>query len=258
MAVRSSALGKLVRDLKRDDEDGLLVTPRIRQWLVEHSTVPMTDEMVETMVSIVTDTGNHDRSGRFGASSRGTCLRQQIFKFLGMESEPSFDPGLHNIFIDGQWRHLRWQMMGLHAGVFTHVETDFVVPRYRLKVSVDALNMREKWLFELKGAGTIPEEPPWAHVLQIHTYFLATGLRRASYLVEHKQRQTYQEWVIENDPKVLQIVKDELGELNESVETRTLPAVLPECQQKKGAYRSCPFSRTCTACTSWPDRRDWS
>lgn len=234
---------KTVRNLKKNE---LLITPRVTEFLIKNPNMIISDENAEVLRTIVTDNSNSVRHGRFGASSRGTCLRQQIFKYLGMPGKAGLDPILHNIFLDGTWRHIRWQMMGLEAGFFTHVEVPAAKPKLRLSISIDALNQDEEWLFELKGASRMPNEVPEKHLLQIGTYFLVTGYEKAVYLVEDKRSQDWKEWVVYRDPKIMKSVEEELDALNEAVEHRKLPAALPGAASgKEGECKTCPFQPWC-------------
>jgi len=153
---------------------------------------------------------------------------------------------------------LRWQMMGLDAGIFTHVEVPYAKPEYRLTVSVDAVNEDEGWLFELKGSRTMFGEPPMPHLLQIHTYFLATGMKRAVYVVEHKATQEWREWVIDVDPALYRVVLDELRALNHAVDERKLPKVLDECKSKQGCFKDCPYATKCLDQHEYPAAGRWS
>lgn len=234
-----------------------LVTPRMVDWLTENGRIPPTEEMGEVAVSILTDGSNDIRHSRFGASSRGTCLRSQLFAYVGMPGQRPLDYLLNNIFADGSMRHLRWQLMGLSAGVFTHVEVPAKKPELNLSVSIDAVNVNEKWLFELKGAHMIPKEPPLNHLLQIHTYFVATGYEVASYLVEDKRTNEWKEWIIKKDDQYEHAVLQELGELNDHLKEGTLPAVLTACETKTGPYKRCPYRRNCLGCTTLPEKPEW-
>lgn len=254
-----SDLKKRVRLKKSAREDGLILTPRVVSWLSKNTDVrpEAGSDIEEEMLRIMRSDANSKREGRFGASSRGNCLRRQLFMYLGMESENWIDWSLANIFFDGHMRHLKYQLMGLHGGFFTHVEWPFADPARRVTVSVDALNEEEGWLFELKGAYKIPDEVPWHHLLQIHTYFLITGYAVCVYLVEEKGSQRIKEWVVRKDPKIMAIIEKELDDLNEAVETEVLPPVKAECEKREGEYKECPYARYCRSQKEWPTDGQW-
>lgn len=256
----------MMKSLKRTD--ALLMTPKIEAFLRRVPDGVIWDEAaLELWRGLVTRAmGNEDRSGRFGASSRGTCHRRQVFTYLGMPQGRILDVEIQNLFNDGKWRHLRWQMMGMQSGALTHVEWPAVLSKYRVKVSMDGLNADEGWLFELKGDrnySRVLNEDDHKHVLQIHTMLIATGYDVASYVIEDKSSQQFREIVIRRDPKIIEEVRVELEELNEYVEGHRLPDILPACASKAGPYRTCPYASQCIerhndVGNQWPDRAgDW-
>lgn len=252
------SLGQLVKSIKKAET--LIVTPRIEAWLREHPDgIVWDDAGIELWRQLVQRTviDNNDRSGRFGASSRGVCLRRQVFTYLGMPAVRLLDPATANLFNDGKLRHLKWQMMGLQSGTFTHAEYPHARPKWRVKVSMDGLNVDDAWLFELKGDSNwsraldgIPEP----HMLQMHTMMFVTGWDMFVYVIEDKRSLDWREIIVRRDPALIAQVKQELEELNEYVEHRRLPDILPACSQKTGPYRTCPFAGACLSQPHWPDK----
>lgn len=260
------SLFKTIRVIKKAET--LLVTPKVLAFLREHPDGVVWDEAGYQLWREITQRamGNDHRGGRFGASSRGTCLRKQIFVFLAMPSGQIIDPDLQNLFNDGKWRHLRWQMMGVQSGALTHAEWPVALPKYRLTTSLDGLNSHDSFGFELKGDRNwtrVMDGVPQAHGLQIHTMMLATGWDTFVYVIEDKSSQQWREIIVHRDPKVITQVVEELEVLNEYVEDRKLPPILPACASKEGPYRSCPFAAQCLerhnrVGNQWPDRDgDW-
>ena len=227
-----------------------ILSPRVLNWLHDNSSFTVPPEHESELIRITTDSSNSVRHGRFGASSRGDCYRQQVFKFLGVDGIGHSDPVLSNIFLDGTWRHVRWQMMGLANGWFTDVEVRRSLPELRLVVSADALNTDEGWGFELKGtsqlSSIIRNGVPEKHLLQIHTMMMVFDIDTWVYMAEDKSRQEIHEVVIYRDDQLAQSVKDEISELNSSIESRELPEVLPACKGSDGRlFRGCPFRDVC-------------
>lgn len=262
-----SGLTSRIKSIKKATP--LLVTPRVEAFLARNPEGVVWDEDGFRLFREIVERsgGNEDRSGRFGASSRGSCLRRQVFTFLGMPELRLIEAEVQNLFNDGKWRHLRWQMMGVQSGALTHAEWPTAVPNYRLKVSMDGLNADEGFLFELKGDrnySRVMDGVPDAHILQIHTMFLATGYDTAAYLIEDKASQQWREIVVKRDHKITRFVRDELEVLNDHVEDHKLPDILPACAAKEGPYRTCGYARECLRRhyedgDQWPDRPgDWA
>jgi hypothetical protein len=250
-----TSLAQLIKNVKRTGD--LIVTPRIEQWLIDHPEGIVIDdpEVAEIIMGLFQSKENQDRSRRFGASSRGTCMRSQMFQYLGVPGLATVNASQQNLFNDGTWRHVRWQAMGLLAGVFTHVEVPVTMPLYNLKVSIDAVNVDEGWLFELKGHSAYTktlEGISERHMKQIHTMMLATGYDICVYVVEDKRSQEWREVVVRKDPEVMREVKQELRELSQCLTDKKMPVIQPECMQKTGDYKKCPWRETCLTLKKWP------
>lgn len=264
-----SGLARRLKTIKKAETQR--VTPLIETFLMDNPEGVIWDDagfaLFREIVQRAQGNDAAGRAGRFGASSRGTCKRRQMFSFLGMPSLRIMDPEVQNLFNDGKWRHLRWQMMLVQSGAATHAEWPAVLKKFRMKVSMDALNADERWIFELKGDRYIPrilgEGIPEAHVLQIHSMLLVTGWSEAVYIMEDKGTQQWREFAVTKDPAIMRVVREEMEELNSHVERRVLPDVLPACAVKEGPYRTCPYARQCidrhqTVGNQWPDEPgDW-
>jgi hypothetical protein len=256
------SLARTIKNLKKGEQ--LVITPRIDTWLRQNPEGVVFNEQTIDLIRQITkgNEANSKREGRFGASSRGTCQRRQVFAYLGLPQTGALDPVLVNLFNDGKWRHMRWQLMGMQAGVFTHIEHPISVPQLRLKISLDALNADEGWFCEVKGASDYANKVlsgvPEAHNLQMHTCMLATGWDMCVYIVEDKRSQEWREVIVRKDPVIYRAVKRELALLNESVEYQRLPGVLPACEAGQGPYKACPYRGHCldqkyVHGDEWPD-----
>ena len=259
----ATSLESIIRRIKQSAD--LIVTPRLDRWLLEHpeGIVLQSDSERALLARLTSDASNSQRSARFGASNRGTCLRQQVFRYLAMPGLLIADSRLQNLFNDGTWRHIRHQMMGMIGGWFTDVEVKATLPQYNLGTSLDGENTSEGWGFELKGTsnfGRIVEyDIPHGHMLQMTTTMMARDLDRMVYLAEDKRTQAWKEIVIQRDALLVREVKDELNRATDAIEDERLPPVLDACRIKKGdEYQSCPFRRFCPSQKAWPKDGVWS
>lgn len=242
---------KLLKKLK---ETNLIMTPRLETWLMSNSNLVVSEEHAKTLTEIVT-AQPRDRSKGFSSSSRGTCLRAQMFQYIGVPTMGRGDSRLHSIFIDGTWRHIRWQMMLLEAGILTDIEVPFHNETYRLRGSLDGTNEDEGWGWELKGTSNSSvvsgsADPFHNHLLQIHTYFVGRpDIERFVLLYEDKKFQSYREIVVERTPELVKEVREELEYLNECADDQTLPPVLSDCQRAQGrTFRECAYRDICREC----------
>lgn len=238
-----------LKDAVKGQTRELILTPRIAKWNVEHfGGAPLSDGVANRMLALMMNDDNSKRSGRFGASSRGDCLRRQ---YMGYAGEHAVYPStLSGIFADGTWRHLRWQAQGLEAGWFEEVEHKAAIPELYVGVSLDGVNWTEGWGFELKGTSSLhtikQSGVPHKHRLQIHTMMLATGLDTFVYLAECKRTQEVYEIVVHRDDETMEEVRDELEALASHAKGDTPPEPLTACLGRSGAeYRNCPYSHTC-------------
>lgn len=226
------------------------ITPRLHAWLNSHDGVKIEDlDMAKRVLDILAP-GEHDRSGVFHPSQLYQCPRRQVFEFDGLERRMEYNPTLRNLFNDGHFRHLRWQIMLLNAGILTDVEVKVSIPEYRLGGSMDGVNDNEGWMFELKGTsqyqtvlqrGAMP-----AHVKQVHAYLLASGLESALIVYECKSSQQWQEIEVKRDPAIIDEIESILQDLNRAIDTGELPEVLHECQNQTGPkFNQCPYSGVC-------------
>lgn len=229
--------------------DEKILTPRINEWQREHfGGATLSEPVARRLMELMMDNSNNDRSKRFGASAATDCHRQQMFSYLGLPSY--FDLDLSGIFIDGTWRHLRWQGQGLEAGWFDEVEFKAAIPGLNLGVSLDGINHDEEWGFELKGSSNLrkikEEGPPRKHLGQMHRCMAAAEIETFVYIAEDKRTQEFHEVVVHLDDKIMKEEMDELERLTEHVEAGTVPDILPECANGKGAkFRGCPYKLVC-------------
>ena len=261
----SAGLTKTIKALK--GKSNLLVTPKIEDFMRRNPEGIIWNQQAYDLIKEITQKweANSSRGGRFGASGRGKCKRRQIFAYLDMPSPYVTDTDQQNLFEDGKWRHLRWQVKGVQAGALTHVEHPYEYKPLRVSGAMDGLNSYDSFGFELKGDRRMVRSMdgvPDDHNMQIHTMLLATGWDRFVYIIEDKATQNFREIVVKRDKRVINLVRAELEELNEHVEDHRLPPILPACAAKEGPYRSCPFASKCLERHAdgdyWPDRAgDW-
>ncbi|CAB5220299.1 hypothetical protein UFOVP238_19 [uncultured Caudovirales phage] len=239
------SLKNLIKAIKSDQR----ISPAVQTWFSQNQELVLSKHtaslIAEQMVKVP-----RDRSASFSSSSRGDCHRKQVFGYLGAPTSASIDTKLRNIFLDGHWRHHRWQALLLHLGVLTHIESPWEIPELRLKGSLDGVNAEQEWGFELKGINdngyknVLHNGPLHKHLLQIHTYMVGTGMDEFALVYENKNTNDFVEFTVHKDDDIMGQVMDELGLLNDSVDTKTLPPMLIQCQETPDyqcAYREhCP------------------
>ena len=246
----SANLKRMVRVAKQQSR----ITPKLTGWLASHGEgVVVTDEETEALLLRLVKPGG-SRSHAFHPSQLYQCPRRQVFDYYGVEGLRAYNPQLQNIFNDGTWRHMRWQIMLLNAGILDRVEVKVTVPELRLSGSMDGVNDTDGWMFELKGTsqfstikknGVMP-----AHVKQVQTYLMAAELDSAVVVYEDKLSQNWAEFDVHRDEGTVREVTAILEVLNEAVDHERLPEMLDDCKTATGkTFDQCPYSHVCREST---------
>jgi len=233
------------------------ITPKITPWLVNNPNgVRITSpETLEKITNILMPKISKSRAGAFHPSQLYQCERAQVYGYHDAPTTREYNPQLQNLFNDGHFRHLRWQIMLLEAGLITDIEVPVYSTGYRLEGSMDGINAEEKWMFELKGTsqfksvkskGAMP-----AHIKQVHAYLLASGLDKAIVIYECKSTQEWIEIVIPRDENIINEIKEILESLNDAITNNYLPERLEGCENKTGTtFNSCSYSQICHGCNT--------
>jgi hypothetical protein len=195
------------------------------------------------------------RERKFRASGMGTCLRRRMFAVMGVPESRKNDTTLQNIFNNGNFAHLRWQMAGLTAGWLKACEVPADTPE--LGTTLDGI-CDDDSIFEFKsinsrGFRQVTEYgADYKHVMQTHAMFIASGKDKASIVYEDKDRQEWLEVRIVRTDEVEDDVRRELDALVQGRESESLPPMKPYCTTKEGAeWRNCPFRDVCPLLTTW-------
>lgn len=253
------SLSKLIKATKA----ALPVTQVHEQYLARSSNVRVSEQVAQFVVSELTSP-QRERRWTFSASARGTCQRQQVLKRLGYPGKEGFTTDQSAIFHHGTWVHLKWQAMGLDAGWLKEVEVPCRIDEYNVTGTIDGLldpsctgGVDMGW--ELKsinsrGFRIVNESGPLLkHLLQVHCYMLATGIKAWSIVYEEKDSQQWKEFVVPEDPDLREQVILELKAVNAAYEMQKLPPMKSRCEEEEGVeFRSCPFRKTCPHMKEWP------
>ena len=243
-------LGSLV---KRSSERQWL-TPRYEEYVVGNRSVP---EERDALVEIMTR-APRVRTSSFSASDAGTCMRRRQFKYAkstGVGEPIKVDARSGNIFMTGDYVHLRHQVAGIVGKYLKKAEDFHENERYLLRGTIDAVTVEDR-IGEYKSInsngfrGVVGYGPKKEHVEQVHSYFVLTGLKEAHILYENKDTQELKEFWIEEDKEITDKVLGELTTLVEKTREKKLLPMLHTCVAKTGfAYRYCPYREVCPLVT---------
>src|SRR3990167_2814541 len=245
--------------------NNLIITPQMEAFLKK---TQGNFELNENEIQILTDilcSPQRDRSKSFSASQSGTCLRAQVFQFLNTRPVRMVDTQLMQIFADGKWRHLIWQMFGLHAGFLKEIEVPISIPELNFRGSVDGIGLDEngeEFVFELKGTSAFKNTqrfmPYKKHKKQGMAYLLGFSkmgrhISKVVYIYEDKSNQEYKEIIMERDEDLIQEIQNDIQLMNDHLQTKTLPNILVPCIKKTGPYKDCNYRNQCLKCHSLED-----
>lgn len=242
-----------LRDVVRLAEGSHRISLPLSSWLAAGNEALISDPVLaEKVIRLITTNGEpQDRSGAWHPSSFGQCPRRMAYAYLGEEPLREFNPTLRMIFADGTWRHLRWQVILMEAGIVTDIEVPVRHPELRISGSMDGENAEEGWGLEIKGtrmfdratAGVFPE-----HVRQLHGYLLARpDIDRFLVIYEDKTSQRWVEHEVQRDDNLIEELTALLEELNAHVDNGTLPEPLDACHSHTAPWPSCPYRAICPA-----------
>lgn len=250
------SLTKQLRAVKSDK----IVTPMQEAYLSRTGEV----ELSETIARFVTkelQAVQRDRGATFSASARGSCQRQQVLTYLRHPGQANFTSDTNAIFIHGTWTHLKWQAMGFDAGWLAQAEVSCRLDEYNVTGTIDGLLYDGSgWEFKSinsRGYRSLSEfGPKHQHLLQAHTYMLATGIRVWSVMYEDKDTQQWTEFVVPFDQALADEVINELERVNRAVRDKSLPGMLPACVLREGTtFKQCPYKGDCASLPNWPSKR---
>lgn len=235
------------------------ITRTMATWLATHPDLIFSPETIEFGHQIMQGWAQpRDRSRSWNASDLGKCQRKQIFARLAAQPDELVDIDIDkiNLFHDGHFRHLRWQMRLYDAGLIHTAEQtwhgSFVFPVAGTPDGIGA-----DFGVEIKGANertwryvTGYQGPLNEHKLQAACYVILAremelGLDRWSFIYEAKgDGQQWVEFVYE--PTDVDIGKA-IGMVN-ALETawndQEMPTRLPEYPDK-APCKQCPFKADC-------------
>jgi hypothetical protein len=250
----------LIRVMQRvEDRTRLIVTPRYEKFLEDNPEV-IYDRSVIDAVTRSLFKRQTSRVGRLGASSAGQCLRAQVLTYLGAPGA-EIEPELRKIFEDGKWRHMRLQAALLQAGIIDRVEVPVKWKRARASGDIDGAGIvpddhpNPAWRglefgLEIKGAMSfayshIEKLGPERYYEQIARYFLYAGFDLFVIIIESKDTQAMQEFVVTEKDVNTGRQLHELAVLNDYIERQQLPPMLEPCALARGPqFKSCGYGQS--------------
>lgn len=249
------SLADLVSAAKQD----LPVTMRHERWLIEGASItPQAAEFAKQALNGQVGS-SRNRVPLFRASGMGSCLRKQIFSRLGVARREILDGKTSNVFLTGNFIHLKWQTAGISAGWIKQAE----VPVDRVDLgyggTMDGVLDDDTGLeiksINTRGFGMVMDrrKPTDDHMKQVHAYMILKEIDTFSVVYEDKNTQEWKEFRIKREDEYVDAVETEMVNLTSLWGNQTLPPVKPNCLEKTGfEYNGCPFRNICMNIKEWP------
>lgn len=254
-----------------EDQSRLIITPRYDDFLRKNPDIVFDADVIgEVMKAFLKR--QESRAGRLGGSSAGKCFRAQVLGYLG---SPGFgtDTQLQRIFEDGKWRGARLQATLMQAGIIDRVEVPVRWRRARAYGQIDGAGIvpndhpNSLWRglefgLEIKGAmsfayQSIERHGPEKYLEQVARYFLYTGFELFVILVESKDTQRIQEFVVTEADVSTGRALTELQTINDYIDQQKLPPKLDSCAMARGPnFNACQYGQS-TAGTCHQTNETW-
>lgn len=243
-------------------ESDLVVSARHEKWLSENSNPRYSEDALDfAHEALFLQSRPRDRTGTISASSLGSCRRRQQFTFMGMPELPP-SPKTAQIFQNGTFMHIRWQMAGLTEGWMTDAEVPVGRNDYGLSGTQDGIAY-DKSVVELKSTNSngfnrvMTFGPLGGHPFQVGTYVLTTGAEKGVLIYENKDTQDFKEFVLTRDDLPLDEIEVANDFLWQAIVSQKLQEPLDDCMAKTGyKYTGCPFRKDCLKIRTWEEAEE--
>ena len=240
------------------------VTEGMAKWRASGSS-QYTQEAYDRVIQVMHDdmfTGR-EGDGRLRPSLIGSCPRQQLFSWMGVEQEPPSSISMQAMDAGTDW-HYRWQLIGLSQGFLTDIEVKVVYEPWNMRGSVDGI-LSDGSGFELKTVnswkykqvianGALKTE--FRHMLQVHAYMIALDIDMFSIVYQDRNSGQYQEIRVAKDPVWVDMLTNEMESLVSHIGKNTLPSMLDPCKEQvvtDYAYQYCPYKSVCPTISNLTD-----
>lgn len=240
----------------------LVVSHRHEAWLAKNSNPVYSMFALEFgYTQLQLQASPRDRKGTISASSLGACRRRQQFTFIGMPELPP-SPKTAQIFQNGTFMHIRWQMAGLTEGWLAEAEVPVGRNDYGLSGTQDGIAY-DRSVVELKSTNSngfnrvMTFGPLGGHPFQVGTYVLTTGAEKGVLIYENKDTQDWKEFVLTRDDLPLDEIEVANDFLWQSIAAKELQEPLDDCLAKTGyKYTGCPFRKDCLKIRTWEEAEE--
>lgn len=117
----------------------VLVRPLVSAWMLKNADKPFTDEAVSLAEEILRRNDGKSRKGLFSPSQGDKCMRASVMKFFGYPDRKVDSFATLNLFRDGNYGHLMWQMIMWDMGILERAEFEVQVQKWGVAGTCDGV-----------------------------------------------------------------------------------------------------------------------
>lgn len=244
-----------------------VLKPLVNRWIVEHSETldKYTDDDIEHMLSLMRKGTVRDRRV-FSPSGATACARKQVIsKHKEFKEDRTFDVRTIRIFLDGNWRHLKWQMIFFKMGIAESFEEfksfgpldyggsiDLIVRLNMNKVATTKLGKKLRVILDVKGAHDNDwayirrtRKPHRAHYVQVQIYMMLHNIQYAIIWYENKNTNDVLEVIVEADYEFWDTLRQRQKNMKRFFELDAFPKEECDIDKNDFVHRSCPQREVC-------------
>lgn len=253
--------GSIMEYLKKNKQEKSLLKGIVLDWITENTyrLEHYTEEDFSILHQLMVVGTTRDRRV-FSPSGFTACQRKQVIdKIDGMRSKIVIDPQLQLIFDDGNWRHLRWQMLFYKMGIVESMEEFKSEGDLELGGSLDikiVLRIRNKKMriiVDIKGINasgwqhvSTTGKPPMSHVVQLRTYMMLHGIMTGVLWYEDKNTNRIYEFIIKASDKWEKSIRKRAARMKTFAAAQAFPRY--ECRvldPKDRMFATCSQAANC-------------
>jgi hypothetical protein len=261
VASDRSILKSFVKHIQEKDVDPF--TPLIDAYLTKRELPKYRDRRLKEFSFPVLERPRP--LGRLSPSALCGCERQAAFKMLGVEGRKRVDADTELVFMDGHWRHHKWDYIFLDMqAMFPNkikvlsYEDNIKIPHLFIAGSLDihvAVKMDGRWVryvIDFKGANDWAFQyvhknhaPKPEHLLQVLPYMRAKKCRKGAVIYDSKNRNNFYIFTFDFNAKEWKMVRRWAGRVLDQLERNVLPPTSPDCTKGNFMGDKCPFRGLC-------------
>lgn len=262
VSTDKAILKRIVKGIMEEEDDPL--TPLIDEYIIKRKKKKYQHLL---LTEFKLDVQERPRpGGRLSPSSLCGCERQAQLKFLGVQGRKKTDPEQELIFIDGHWRHHKWdfiflemeRILGSERFRVLHIEHPMVIDDLYVAGHLDIeieIKVGKKWrryVVDFKGSNNFAFEKAYrdraadpTYIKQLMTYMKGRKCKRGILLYDSKDKNRFYVFAYKMEESIWGEVTNWCRKVIEQTEEQKLAPKHKDCHNGNFLYGRCPFAGLC-------------